>query len=89
MPIKIVEWSRAIAHPARSPGLKTPENSSLHYSLANLRCMHVTEVVMYDNVLHYIPLVSALLAFIAKLATSYFVWCAVGPSHAASVYAHQ
>ena len=52
MPIKIVEWSRAIAHPARSPSLKTPENSSLHYSLANLRCMHVTEVVMY-NVLHY------------------------------------
>ena len=37
------------------------------------------------NVLHY-PISSALLAFIAKLATSYFVWCAVGPSHAASVY---
>ena len=52
MPIKIVECSRAIAHPARSPGLKTPENSSLHCSLANLRCTHVTEVVMY-NVLYY------------------------------------
>ena len=36
----------------RSPGLKTPENSSLHCTLANLRCMHVTEVIIY-NVLHY------------------------------------
>ena len=36
----------------RSSGLKTPENSSLHCSLANLRCVHVTEVIMY-NVLHY------------------------------------
>ena len=53
MPIKIVEWSCAIAHPARSPCLKTPENFSLHCSLANLKCMHVTEVDMYINVLHY------------------------------------
>ena len=46
--------SRVVARDCspRSPGLKTPENSSLHCSLANLRCMHVTEVIMY-NVLHY------------------------------------
>ena len=48
--------SRVVARDCspRSPGLKTPENSSLHCSLANLRCtcMHVMEVIMY-NVLHY------------------------------------
>ena len=47
----ISSGSRTTPPEDNSPGndshLKTPENSSLHCSLANLRCMHVTEVVKY------------------------------------------
>ena len=54
MAIKIVEWLRAIAHPARSPGLKTPH-------CTRYRSSH--DCITYCT----IPLVSALLRVLDSL----------------------